>query len=557
MIKQPRSESGVWREASTVPLEHVDRREFFTDSRIPSVTMESLRRTQFLDSFLPNLPANLDENTSPYDDNDAEQDMNKKKEQSSNKQQILRRLAAEIAVRQGIGDDVAVLQGDMAWYAPDLPHSTIIAVLRFFGVDDFWLDFFRKFVQQPLNMDAGLDGTSGQAVTRLRGTPIASLMAVWLGEMVLFGMDLVVNNESGLLLYRMHDDFWVTGYPEQVEKAWSAINSYVKVTGLELNLFKCGSKVLTNGERGISVAASLPKGDVDMGFLKLDESTRTWIIDQENVSAHIKQLRTQLSACTSVFEWVTTWNSCIGRFFTSSFGEPAFCFGRSHLDSILETHGRIQRELLAGSGSNSVNEYLRKVISSRFSIPLDEIPNAFLFLPQRMGGMGLKNPFLPLFKLRNALTQEPSEIMAEFLRQERENYKDIKKAYEARSERENRNRIRRIWGEGSRSQNVPKLDEPFMSFEEWTSYREQMCLGLGNVYSNLMDVPSGEAITITYDLTRLFGVRLTTEEQWVVMMYKDELMSMFGGLRIVQDDLLPLGVLEMMNKRKVIWSMRL
>lgn len=221
---------GVWEEMSTVPLDDLDRREYFTGSRTPNTSVQSEKTKQFNDFFLANLPDSLDDEAEPYDDASKQDDSSSEGEKSSPiKQQILRRLAADITLGKNVNGEVAALQGDLQWFAPGLPHSTILAVLRFYGVPEFWLEFFSKFLRAPLNMSAGLDGTAGQVQVRERGTPIASAMAVFLGELVLFGMDLAVNDASGLLLYRLHDDFWTSGKPDKVVEAWKAINIYVKV----------------------------------------------------------------------------------------------------------------------------------------------------------------------------------------------------------------------------------------------------------------------------------------------------------------------------------------
>lgn len=178
----------------------------------------------------------------------------------------------------------------------------------------------------------------------------------FIGELVLFFLDLAVNRETGMLLYRIHDDIWLCGEPETTANGWTCMQKYAKVMGVEFNRHKTGSVYLADERQNDpKVAKVLPAGDVAIGFLKLHQGSGNWVIDQELVGAHVKQLQKQLDACTSVLNWVQTWNSCIGRFFSHTFGEPANCFGRDHIDSVLQTYEQMQRVLFAGGGGTGDN----------------------------------------------------------------------------------------------------------------------------------------------------------------------------------------------------------
>jgi hypothetical protein len=102
-----------------------------------------------------------------------------------------------------------------------------------------------------------------------------------IGELVLFIMDLTVNKDSGMLLYRLHDDLWLCGDPAQCATAWKTMEQFAKITGLEFNLNKTGSVYLSGNEKGRdqTIASTLPSGPVTVGFLTLDPKTSSWIID--------------------------------------------------------------------------------------------------------------------------------------------------------------------------------------------------------------------------------------------------------------------------------------
>ena len=176
-----------------------------------------------------------------------------------------------------------------------------------------------------------------------------------LGEVMLFALDIAVNREAGTQLYRLRDDFWLCGDPGICASVSRTMKQFVKLMGLEFNRKKTGSADISAGseiDRG--VLDVLLKGDFAIGVLRLDAGSGSWIIDQAQVDAHVRQLRKQLTSCTSILSWVQTMNSCIARFFKHGFGEPANCFGRKHVDSVLRCHENMQRQLFNdtdGTGS--------------------------------------------------------------------------------------------------------------------------------------------------------------------------------------------------------------
>jgi hypothetical protein len=186
--------------------------------------------------------------------------------------------------------------------------------------------------------------------------------------------------------------------------------------GLTFNQSKTGSVKITRQPGSTSSpSASLPKGDVRWGFLKLDSASGRFLIDQENVDNHIEELRRQLEACRSVFDWIQAWNVYGARFFTNNFGKPANCFGLDHVDMMLETISRIQSKLFASTGG-SVTSTLKKMISERFNV--DDIPEGYLYFPMSMGGLDLKSPFVNLYLIRDAIMKKPDTAIDQFFTDE-------------------------------------------------------------------------------------------------------------------------------------------
>lgn len=237
--------------------------------------------------------------------------------------------------------------------------------MRYLGFPEDWVAFFRKYLEAPLNLDDAIAAASSPPEedqqptqpkgprTRKRGVPMAHSSEKLIGEMLLFCTDLAVHRETGILLYRLHDDIWLCGEPEAVTRAWGVMQEYATIFGLEFNMNKTGS-VLLSGERGDkdmeSIKEKLPTGPVTVGFLSLLPESGKWEIDQTRVKAHVDQLEKQLAECKSVLAWVQTWNTCIGRFFSHTFGEPAHCLGVEHVDAILDTYSGMLKRLLPPNG---------------------------------------------------------------------------------------------------------------------------------------------------------------------------------------------------------------
>ncbi|KAJ9656579.1 hypothetical protein H2201_008491 [Coniosporium apollinis] len=564
-----------WNHGGIVPEHDLSRRQYFLSERpLVTASVETERERIYRKTFfLSQLPSSIKAfNAGGGYDNDGGDD--RKSDSPNTKQQLLRQLATEVLLRRSVDHEVAVVQSDLKWYATALPHSTIFAVMRFVGFSEGWIQFFKRYLEAPLDMRPSSEGKSASEGSRIRkrGVPMAHAPEKLLGELVLFIMDLAVNQETGMLLYRLHDDLWLCGQPKKCAKAWQTMQDFAKVMGLEFNKHKTGSVYLTTGGKkpDTGTLAVLPKGDVSIGFLTLDPSSGQWMIDQGQVEAHLKQLQKQLAACNSVLSWVQTWNSCIGRFFNHTFGQPANCFGRQHVDSTLETHNRIQRTLFDGKDGKgrSVTDYLKGLISSRFGVT--DVPDAFLFIPEQLGGLGLRNPFVSLFLVREQLFKNPEQHMQAFFVDEKKEYAAAKKAFDELDKQGRRRRYHQVYADdfvpGSRLVQVEDSPDSFMSMEEFIKWREARSSRLYSTYVELMSVPAQEEIALlpaVIDTLNTLAItepdlslsKLNPERKWIIQLHSSELFERCGELSLVDKAFLPLGVLTMMRRRKVTWQM--
>ncbi|KAE8371832.1 hypothetical protein BDV26DRAFT_116098 [Aspergillus bertholletiae] len=574
LLKELTEHKSVWNWHPSPRLTERDslRRQFYLSDNDQIRSIEMSRKNDYLESdflfHMPSTESSLSERGMLYDDENNEDGADRGIDGPSNiKQRVLRKVASQALLNRQIYGQAAVVQSDMKWYATALPHSTILTVMKFFGLPDEWLAFFQKYLAAPLNMDHSAEERLqlGPRIRR-RGVPISHAVEKLTGELVLFPMDLAVNQQTGLLLYRIHDDLWVCGQPDRCAIAWQVMQDYAQIAGLEFNQAKTGSVYLAD-TLNPDIAARLPTGPVTFGFLTLNAESETWEIDQSQVDAHVAQLQKQLSRCDSVISWVRTWNSCIGRFFKNTFGQPAHCFGRAHIDAILSTYKKMQETLFNGGGEQggkTVTEYLRRKIESEFGV--FDIPDAFIFFPAELGGLGLRNPFISVLLVRDTVEQSPIERINSFKKEELKSYAFAKKTFDEMSEIIYRRRAETV-------NPRPKSGEPmviteaevhtFMSFEEYTRYRESRSNSLRLLYEDLMQVPWPKTAQVTRECRAALDAVIgqfrfsdqTPEVQWILLLYSDDVLKRFGGINLVETRFLPIGILAMMKERRVKWNM--
>lgn len=156
------------------------------------------------------------------------------------------------------------------------------------------------------------------------------------------------------------------------------VYQYAALTGLTFNESKTGSACV-----GADVAPELPPGEIRWGFLRFEADQSRFVIDQSEVDKHIVELRRQLSATKSVFGWINAYNKYMA-FFSRNFGArptvsfgPALCLGQAHIDDMIDTLARIQRELFPSS--SGVVGHLRTVIAERFGV--HDLPDGYFYFP--------------------------------------------------------------------------------------------------------------------------------------------------------------------------------
>ncbi|KAK3326895.1 hypothetical protein B0H66DRAFT_171409 [Apodospora peruviana] len=532
------------------------------------------------------------------EDDDDENDDDVPKSRMKLKQKLLHILATEIAINTGRDDgtgELTAIHSSFEDWNPLLPHQTVLTVLRFFGMSETWLSFFKQFLEAPIKFMGDSDSnnpaptnTTTPPRVRRRGTPASHVLSDVFGETTLFCLDFAMNQSTKgkQHLWRVFDDFWFWSPDHQVAvQAWKTVQEFVQVTSTVIDLDKTGTVRITgsSGKRTNKLPVidkSLPEGQIRWGFLHLSPVSGRFEIDQAMVDHHINELRTQLDSpknAKSVFAFIQTWNTYASRFFTSNFGKPANCFGRAHVDQMLATHERIQRDVFSsGMGgmvdpSGSVVDHIKKTLRSRFGIA--DVPDGYLFFPVELGGLELQSPFIPLLLIRDAVLEDGSKSLQ-------------KKLAEAEQAAYQKSRL--AFHNGYTAVQRADLDEPnwvpdnqeerdnFMSFEEYTRYREEFSFSyngyqVDQAFDELMESPAQqgvgldkvrigaalEKLNMQPDLQAIKGGHFSAMAvywAWIVTMYGPEVVERFGGLNIVDPGLLPMGMVSLLRERKVTWQ---
>ncbi|RSM12092.1 hypothetical protein CEP52_002655 [Fusarium oligoseptatum] len=489
------------------------------------------------------------------------------------KQDLLHLLSTEININTQLYSELTAFHSVFDNWNSFLPHQTVYTILKYFGVSEKWLGFFKRFLEAPLKF---VDDENATPRQRRRGAPTSHVLSDVFGEVTLFCLDFAVNQStSGNRLWRVKDDVWFWTHDHELAvNTWEVLDEFKTVTGTEINSTKSGTiRVAKDRDMTLVIDESLPEGEIRWGFLRLSPQTGRFEIDQKMVDAHIDELHKQLhDKRKSILAFIQTWNSYAATFFTSNFGKAANCFGREHVDNMLSTHERIQRQVfskLSEDGEDkvsSVAEYLRREMSRRFGI--DDIPDGFLYFPVDLGGLDLQSPFVSLLQIREQVYKSPLDPVIEFEEAELESYKRAEKHFLNGSINSERYALDNPdWQPESEHDR-----ENFMPFDEYIRYREDFQFDhyrkskkLRSVFRRLMKRPEEESIEkddgkVCMALDNVSGMSKikswhTMEPywRWVAMVYGPEVVDRFGELNIVDSGLLPMGMVSLFRNKRVKW----
>lgn len=287
-------------------------------------------------------------------------------------------IAVESKVREAFDGRAHGISTNFRAFASSLPHQTIVAVLEFLGVTREWIVVLKRFLNAPLVVR----GTADQVRTRTAGVPIAHGLETFFGEAILSCLDLAVchrasTDKATSRLHRLRDHCYLVGEKEQCEVVMKEMNRFADIFGLDL----C-TKDLFSGEA--------------IGFLtfsrNVDTPTKVAVsIDTAKVTSFARRVKQTLSSCTSIYQWVSTWNIAVGTYAPHLFGPLIPAFDAPHLTAITRAYNLIHTTILS---SQTLPDHL--LLLSPCSLPSTIPLSAFLHLPPSYGGLGLKSPYTTL-----------------------------------------------------------------------------------------------------------------------------------------------------------------
>lgn len=364
-------------------------------------SIESYRRDLLDEAFLSILPTTV-KNLSVTADAQETGGRFKNKSQltpANLKQKLIQMISNEVHLHNVLrpGKDLTVVQGNIEWLGRSLIHDVVITVMKFFGVTDEWLDFFRNFLETPVKVGSA----SAPVQVRKRGVPGGHLLSALFGESILFIMDLYTNQCSGLSAFRIHDDFWFWHHDSRrVTQAWEAIKTFTKLVGLSVSSEKCASVVCNNGASSNNInpgPAPLPQMKVNWGFIVL-HSNGVFQIDQDLLENHVHEMRSCLDKTETVMHWINVHNKYL-RLFIRNCAEPALTFGKQHVIQVLSALQKILIKVHPETNGDTV-----KALKIRFPTVLGDkkLMDSWFHWSIQKGGLSLYNPFLELIPLHEA-----------------------------------------------------------------------------------------------------------------------------------------------------------
>ncbi|CAF4879152.1 unnamed protein product [Rotaria sp. Silwood1] len=454
-----------------------------------------------------------------------------------------------------------VVSADLEWFGPSISHEIVQIFLEFCGVSQIWLDFFDRFLKQPIYYKP--DELIRQ---RQRGVPISHSLSHLFAELLLFGLDLYIYQNTDIFIYRLHDDIWFfNSQSTKIEQAWTLMNEYAQMTGLKFNEEKCGSRriqpsnIITNVDE-LSTNVILPSKDVKWGLLTLQSSGR-FIIHQETIRPLLDEMKTRLTNATTILEWINLYNKYIS-FFMCNFGQCANILGTYHIEHIIEIFQYIHRYIFPETNGNALIILTNRIVEQFPSCLTDEICEAWFYWPLTQGGLGLKNIYLDLYSVQQYLLSEKMVDFNQLSAKDAEKYAEIEFEYKQAKKHKKFRFIAQFMHD----------DETFITFDEYIQRRETHLSHWTAVYTNMLAITPGLSPNLTnifVDHIKIFrdkSTHMSSEKQhimkkdsdsyleWLLCYYGEQIQSTFSQLDFIDSENLPIGLITLMKTTNIDWN---
>ncbi|KAL4401309.1 hypothetical protein ACI68E_002640 [Malassezia pachydermatis] len=543
----------VWKRsgsATTLTKKDIIRRKKFLGSSHENNSLHSSmyrhRENLYTNNyFLAQLPT--DQHYAAYDE-DVGKVNNDSKGAGAIKHKTLRLITTELLIQRELHGECTYFQTDFKWFGPSIPHATLLTVMRFFHIPSPWLKFFETFLQPTVIF--AMDGEHAAPRRRVCGIPMSHVLSTFMGELLLFVLDFAVNQSTnGRNLYRFFDDIHFFGGQADCVAAWTTIQEYTQVMGLELNREKSASITCAMPGHTVEPSAILPDGVVRWGFLQLT-SRGQWEVNKEALSDNIQEMTHQLQACQNVFTFVHAYNTYI-RFIAHNLGHIGWALGQDHaklvMSSISHVQSAVSSQLSRGKHTDIVS-YLRDWICEALQLRDTDfhLPTEFFYFPTSMGGLNIHNPLAKFLGSVDELWPDVPKRITDTIQRERDTYETLKKKFDS----------------GETHDNELDVDEPFMSYEEYAKAFEERSEHLGSLYDDMLSSFEHTPLPLSMHAEEMetqyseihHHQRHSKAENWTLEMYGADAFEHFGDLDICDTNFLPLGLVDLLLKERMRWK---
>jgi hypothetical protein len=236
-------------------------------------------------------------------------------------------------------------------------------------------------------------------------------------------------------------------------------------------------------------------------------------------------------------------------FFVRNFGgRPAKCFGRVHVDEMIDTLAKIQRELFAyDEAEGGAIGHLRSMIQARFGV--DNLPQGYFYFPISSGGLELRNPMIELFAMRDNIAPDPDTTFEIQVAKDYETYRTLKDA----------------WDASGNSYRYLSSDKHFFPFTEYVRHRECHMSSWRWLYIVLLEVDKPIDVSLSPAVEaalkkawprddKRWHYAMDFYQKWVVSLYADEVVERFGSLEVVDPTLIPVGMVQLFRNSRMRWD---
>jgi hypothetical protein len=300
---------------------------------------------------------------------------------------VFQMLCADIKLLQAVspGMDITAVHLDVKDFGPSMSHAVSIAIFEFFGAPLIWLKWLRTYLEIPIR-DA--DGCIEKSQ---KGTPFGQGFSTLVNELLLIVLDLAVATRTSIPIHRNHDDFWFWSQDqEKIIQAWTVMQDFAKLTGLEWNEQKSGCRVVSRDVQ--ATPASLPQTPFRWGYLLL-ERTGEWTVDESLLDACVQDAKAEIHSVTSMLGKINVWNK-YQAFLLRNTSMPLMANGPEHLERLQNMIGQVQVRVTDGE---SILECFKKELRRTFSnMGSPDIPDAMYYWPLDLGGFELHSQLITI-----------------------------------------------------------------------------------------------------------------------------------------------------------------